>query len=412
MYRKDLVKKAAGATAACILTIGLNAAVSGISTSALCNELGFVDPAVVAEQVAARSTMAPVVTPELTTLPAETVAPKSAARVAEDATGAAVASGETVARITEAPAKKSSKTTKVARQFRNTGISVAGDYVNIRKAPNTESKIKGKLYRGSAAKILKTKGAWVKVSSGSVTGYIKKEYLATGAKAERLADKFGKTYAVVKKGTETLNVREKKSTDAGIVAQISDGDSCVVKGIGSEWVKVKVNGTKTGYVAREYVFTRVRFGKAVSIAEEKKEEEQAQKSSDSGSSSAASASVSGNRGSSVASYALNFVGNPYVWGGTSLTGGADCSGFTMSIYAKFGYSLPHSSAAQAGHGRSVSLSALQPGDLVFYRHGSRIGHVAIYIGGGRIVHAAGKKWGIMTSSVNYRSPYCARRIIG
>lgn len=81
-----------------------------------------------------------------------------------------------------------------------------------------------------------------------------------------------------------------------------------------------------------------------------------------------------------------------------MTGGADCSGFTMRIYEKFGYSLPHSSAAQAGYGRSVSMSSLQPGDLLFYKHGSSIGHVAMYIGGGRIVHAAGKKWGIVTAN--------------
>lgn len=245
----------------------------------------------------------------------------------------------------------------------------------------------------------------MKISSGSVTGYIRKDYLAIGARAEKVADKFGKTYAIVKKGTDTLNVRKEKSTEAGIVTQIGDGDSYVVKSEGSEWVKIKLSGSETGYVSKDFVSTKFRFNKAVSL----KEEQAAQRSS--GSRSASSSSYS-SRGAGVASYALQFIGNPYVWGGSSLTNGADCSGFTMSVYAHFGYGLPHSSASQSGCGRAVSLSELQPGDLVFYRHGGSIGHVALYIGGGRVVHAQSKRTGITTSSVNYRTPACARRIIG
>ena len=105
------------------------------------------------------------------------------------------------------------------------------------------------------------------------------------------------------------------------------------------------------------------------------------------------------------------MGNPYVWGGTSLTKGADCSGFVMSVYQKFGYSLPHSSASQANCGKKVDIKDLQPGDLVFYRHGSRIGHVVMYIGDGKAVEAMGKKWGIVKSNLNYSRAYCARRII-
>ena len=101
-----------------------------------------------------------------------------------------------------------------------------------------------------------------------------------------------------------------------------------------------------------------------------------------------------------------------MYGGSSLTKGTDCSGFTMSVYAQFGYSLPHSAAAQSGRGRKVSLSALQPGDLIFYRSGGRIGHVAMYIGGGRVVHASTPRDGIKISNYRYRQPACARRIIG
>lgn len=117
-------------------------------------------------------------------------------------------------------------------------------------------------------------------------------------------------------------------------------------------------------------------------------------------------------GQSVADYACQFVGNPYVWGGTSLTGGADCSGFTMSVYSNFGVSLPHSAAAQSGYGTRVSIDSLAPGDLLFYDHGTgSIEHVGIYIGGGSIVHASNSKSGIKISSAFYSTPVCAVRLV-
>lgn len=409
MYRKEFIKKAVGVTVACLLTIGLSSAMSDTPKHKVSNSASSAK-AVVVSVIEDDMNLE-----EVTLLPAENIAPNEAAITVDGTAGVSASQGKTTesatnivaentapeaAAVTEAGQEK-----KISRKFRNTAISIAKDYVNIRKAPNTNSKIKGKLYRGSAAKIIKTKGKWVKISSGSVTGYIRKDYLAIGARAEKVADKFGKTYAIVKKGTDTLNVRKEKSTEAGIVTQIGDGDSYVVKSEGSEWVKIKLSGSETGYVSKDYVSTKFRFNKAVSL----KEEQEAQRSS--GSRSASGSSYS-SRGAGVASYALQFIGNPYVWGGSSLTNGADCSGFTMSVYAHFGYGLPHSSAAQSGCGRAVSLSELQPGDLVFYRHGGSIGHVAMYIGGGRVVHAQCKRTGITTSSVNYRTPACARRIIG
>lgn len=418
MYRKELFKKAVGVTVACMLTIGLNATVSDTPKQKISNSASSAQ-AVVVSVVDDDMDME-----EVVLLPTESIQPNAAANVsavsldeqtengadtaASDGVEAGVAANEQAeASSTEAAAEtaEASQEKQVSKRYQHTGISIANDYVNIRKAPNTNSEIKGKLYRGSAAKIVKTKGDWVKITSGSVTGYIRKDYLAIGAKAEKVAKKFGKTYATVKKGTDTLNVRKKKSTEAGIVTQINDGDSFVVKNEGSEWVKIKLSGSETGYVSKDYVSTKFRFNKAVSI----KEEQEAQRSGSTGSASSTSYS---SRGSSVAHYALQFVGNPYVWGGSSLTNGADCSGFTMSVYAHFGYGLPHSSGSQAGCGRAVSLSELQPGDLVFYRHGGSIGHVAMYIGGGRVVHAQCKRTGITTSSVNYRTPACARRIIG
>lgn len=126
----------------------------------------------------------------------------------------------------------------------------------------------------------------------------------------------------------------------------------------------------------------------------------------SSSNSAPAVSPSGATGSDVINYATQFIGNPYVWGGTSLTNGADCSGFVMSVYAHFGYSLPHSSAAMAGCGRGVSYSEAQPGDLICYS-----GHVALYMGGGRIVGAQSSRTGITTQNATYRTIIAVRRII-
>ena len=114
-------------------------------------------------------------------------------------------------------------------------------------------------------------------------------------------------------------------------------------------------------------------------------------------------------GQQIADYAVQFVGNPYVYGGTSLTNGTDCSGFTMSVMANFGIGLARTAADQAYGGTSVAISDIQPGDLLFYSDGSGISHVALYIGGGQIVHAATESQGIIISNYNYDTPVCAAR---
>lgn len=373
-----------------------------------------------------------------------------------EATAAPAATEAPTAAPTEAPvAKEPSK-------YENVGISIANDYVNIRKRPSENAKILGKLYRGAAATIEKTKGDWVKISSGSVNGYIKKEYLAIGEEAEKVAEKFGKKIATV--NTTTLKVRQKKSTESLVVTLIPDEESYNVVNEFDNWVKIKVDGDTKGYVAKEYVDISIEFKDAISIKEEKEiarrkaeaeaaaaeaeaaaaaaayeqsqqsysepEQQDYQQSDSSSGNGGSSNSGSSNKGSSggsssgsayknqgtgtgsdVAAYAQKFVGNPYVYGGTSLTKGADCSGFVMSVYARFGYSLPRVAASQAGSGTKVSLDSVQPGDLIFYGGSSGINHVAMYVGNGTVVHASNETDGIKYSDMFYRTPTCARRII-
>ena len=309
---------------------------------------------------------------------------------------ASIAPADGTQQNVQASAAPDQKPQKVSKQFQKLAISIAKDFVYVRKSASTGCKAIGKLHRGSAGTILGKKGAWVKISSGSLKGYVKKEYLATGADAEKLAEKYGTKYAVLKKGTSVLNVREEKNTSSDIVTQLPEGKRYTVKSENADWCKVKVKG-KSGYVAKEYVHTKYGFKEAKSLKKKTKETVRSY--------------ASENKAESLISYAKQFIGNKYVWGGTSLTNGTDCSGFTLRVFQKFGYSLPRTSAEQAGCGSSVKLSELKPGDLVFYKRGGRVHHVAIYIGGGQIVHAAGAKWGIITSNMNYSRVSHARRIL-
>lgn len=309
---------------------------------------------------------------------------------------ASVAPADGTQQNVQASAAPDQKPQKVSKQFQKLAISIAKDFVYVRKSASTGCKAIGKLHRGSAGTILGKKGTWVKISSGSLKGYVKKEYLATGADAEKLAEKYGTKYAVLKKGTSVLNVREEKNTSSDIVTQLPEGKRYTVKSENADWCRVKVKG-KSGYIAKEYVHTKYSFKEAKSLKKKTKETVRSY--------------ASENKAESLISYAKQFIGNKYVWGGTSLTNGTDCSGFTLRVFQKFGYSLPRTSAEQAGCGSSVKLSELKPGDLVFYKRGGRVHHVAIYIGGGQIVHAAGAKWGIITSNMNYSRVSHARRIL-
>lgn len=175
-------------------------------------------------------------------------------------------------------------------------------------------------------------------------------------------------------------LRTKKSKSSKSIKKLKVGTKVTVLSTSGQWRKVKV-GNRTGYVLKKYVYISTSAPKLTGSTY--------------------------NKGRIVASFAQRFVGNPYVWGGTSLNYGADCSGFVGAIYRCFGYSLPRSSYDLRKAGRKVSYANKQPGDIICYN-----GHVAIYIGNNKIVHASSRKTGIkISSNAGYRKVVCVRRVV-
>lgn len=275
--------------------------------------------------------------------------------------------------------------------YTNLGMSViSSGNLNIRQEASTDSEVVGILTNHNACELLEDAGDWYKVTSGKVTGYVSKQYLVTGAEAEAIAQQEIKTVATV--NTETLNVRAEKSTEAAVLSQVGNSEAFTVNSIADGWVEISVDDS-VGYISQDYVTMAQALPTAKTIEQVKYGD-----------------GVSDVR-ASVVSYALQFVGNRYVWGGTSLEKGVDCSGFTMRILGKYGISLPHSSKAQPSYGTKISASEAKPGDLFFYGSGRSISHVAIYIGNGQIVHASNKRDGIKVSNAFYRNPICVARYL-
>ena len=352
-------------------------------------------------------------------------------------------------------------------EYADIGIASVLNYVNLRAEPSVESEALGKLYNNSAATVLETVldeagEEWYLVSSGSVeNAYVKAEYVKVGD--EDLARGVSTRYATVT--TTTLFVRTEPGTEASVLTMLPEGEDVVVYDALDEYGWYRVSTEEgLGYVSGDYVTVRTEFRVAESTEEEKerlereeaerqaaaaaaeaarkaREEEerkaaeaarktqeeaakavarqqtqnaqqkndkvqgssQGQSSSSFGSNTTAKPQTVSN-GQAVVNYAAQFVGNPYVYGGSSLTNGADCSGFTMRIFEHFGVSTGRTSRDQASNGKQISLSEIQPGDLLFYASGKTINHVALYIGDGKIIHASTSKTGIIISNAYYRTP--------
>lgn len=411
---------------------------------------------------------------------------------------------------------------QVKDEYKTIVIAQVDGYLNVRKEPDTESEVVGKLQNNSAANIVGVVGDWYKITSGTVTGFVMKEYVIFGKSAETLAEEISKKIGTVT--ADALNIRSSASKEATVVDVMPEGGKCDILSEKGDWYKIEYNDA-VGYVLGEYLEVTVDMEtaeskneeavrlaaeeaeymadiakyassssasyeaaeaayeaavrartiadgdptektlmyaaeaeessavaydyadeKAAEEAEARARAEQAERerqeaerraeaqrqqaaanrynssSSSSNSSSSSSSSSSGSssnnsynsaadyadysKGQQIANYALQFVGNPYVWGGTSLTNGADCSGFVKSVMSDCGISVAgRTSASQAGGGMAISESQLQAGDLVFYARGGRVYHVAIYIGGGQVVHAASSSLGICVSNYRYATPY-------
>ena len=236
-----------------------------------------------------------------------------------------------------------------------------GSYLFVRTEPSQDSEWVGKLYEADAAKVIGPVGEWTQIESGNVTGYVKTEYILTGESAEE------KAKAIVAEKKPEVDVETLDEAKAEELA------------------------------AECFSYAESKEEEAARLAEEAAKAEEEAK--------AAEAETVGT-GQAVVDYAMQFVGNPYVWGGTSLTNGADCSGFVQSVYANFGVSMPRTSSAMRSAGTEVSYSEAVPGDVICYE-----GHVGIYIGNGQIVNAIDEAHGIGVSSATYTNIITVRRLL-
>ena len=352
----------------------------------------------------------------------------------------------------------------VSADYTSIAVSQVSGYVNIREQATTTSKIVGKIYNNCAATILETVqgegGEWYRIQSGTVNGFIKAEYFITGEAAENLAQSIGREFVTI--NASNLRLREQPNLTSRTLTMLPQGARYVVQAEEGDFFKVEVDADLVGYIAQSYCVTEVVFDQAVSLEEEraKLEEESRRKreaqtaiaaleqvirveenrlaaenaaaveaetqpaspeviiaanpvQSDNSQNTtaptltvgpgASTAVVSATRSALVA-YAKQFLGNPYLYGGTSLTEGADCSGFTQGVFAHFGITTGRSSRDQAEKGREIAISDVQPGDLLFYASGGTINHVALYIGGNEVIHASNPTTGITISPYNYRTP--------
>lgn len=274
--------------------------------------------------------------------------------------------------------------------YQNLGLALVDGNLNIREEASTDSKVVGKMTNHAACEILGESNGFYKIKSGNAEGYVYKEFIVTGEAALKIAQTAARHVATVT--TETLRVREYASTESQIVSTVSKDEELYIIEELDGWLKVELDNFE-GFISSEYVTTAVSLKTGNTMKELNYGD-----------------GVSDTRVDLV-NFALQFVGNRYVWGGESLTNGVDCSGFTMKVYERYGIYLPHYSASQPSYGVKISRSELKPGDLIFYSSSNRIDHVAIYIGNGQVVHAANQRDGIKISNAFYQEPVCYVRYL-
>lgn len=274
--------------------------------------------------------------------------------------------------------------------YTNLGIANVDNNLNIRAAAAEDGKLVGKLPKNAACEVLDDDGTWAHIKSGKVEGYVSLDYLFTGITAKHKAEELATTMARVT--TDSLKVRAEASTESEVVTLVPNGEELEVISVEGDWVKVYLDDEEV-YVHADYVEVSSELDTAITMTE-----------------LLYGQGVSDIR-VDICQYAKEFLGNPYVWGGTSLTKGADCSGFVQGVFKKYGVRLPRTSREQANSGTTVSLSEVKAGDLIFYGNGRHINHVAIYIGGGQVIHASNRKTGIKISNMTYRSPVKAVRVL-
>ena len=289
---------------------------------------------------------------------------------------------------------------------------------------------------------------WYYIESGNVRGFIRAEEVVADETAERIVKVKGldelplarlivarteneaftythttvqdvmasKVYAIAAKD---LEIREQRKDGARTTGTLAKGGLCyILADEDKDWIFVE-SGNARGFVKRTELTIGAKADAAVSEKGEKnlvladvKVKPEENKACYYTFTSVQEASQEAKTRESMVNFALQFLGNPYVWGGTSLTNGCDCSGFVQSIYAYYGYSLPRVADAQSGYGMQIPISSAQPGDLIFYAKNGYVYHVSMYIGNGQVVHAAGRKLGIITSGISGNAVWATRIITG